>query len=114
MSFSASSSRSTHGGEGHLQGRKQDDSGVHYHYGASQRQSSRSRATESRHGSATSRNYRDVYRPFPHILQQEFQGPMPIAAENSGLVNEMIIELLQDPIATGNVGAISRLLKTST
>lgn len=41
----------------------------------------------------------DVYRPVPAISQQAFQQPMAIIVENSRLVNEMIMELLQNPRA---------------
>ena len=45
--------------------------------------------------------------------QQEFQQPMPIVAKNLGFINEMIMELLQDPRATGDVEATPRLMTTS-
>ena len=113
MSFSASSSSSTHGDESHSLGRRSVDSGVHYHHGASSRQRSRSRATESGCGSAASAAHGGVYRPVPPIPPQEFEQHVPVVAENSGFVNEMIMELLQGHRDTADVEATSRLITTS-
>ena len=56
----------------------------------------------------------DVYRPIPPIPQQEFQQLVPVVAENSGFVNEMIMELLQDTRVMGDVGATLCVMAKST
>ena len=113
MSFSTLSSESTHDDEGQMRGRMLFDSRAHYIYGASPCQHNQSHVTKSRCESASLVIHGNVYRLVPHIPQQEFKGPMPIVVENSGLVNEMIMKLLQDFRATSDIGATSHLMTIS-